>query len=48
MPTKNDYKELRIGQLYTGALQEDGTVLVSAVGAPVGTGILISSAEREK
>ena len=35
-------------QRYTGVPQDDGQVLVSVVGAPVGTGVLVSSAECEK
>ena len=39
------FKGLRLGQRYTGVGQEDDSVLVSAVGAPVGTGVVVSREE---
>lgn len=39
------YAGLRIGTRYTGVPQESGAVLVSAVGAPVGSGVQLSSDE---
>jgi hypothetical protein len=41
------YKGLRIGQRYTGIAQEQ-EILVSAVGAPAGTGVLVSTLEWMK
>jgi hypothetical protein len=35
---------LRIDTRYTGVPQEDGTVLVAVVGAPMGEGVTVSSA----
>jgi len=42
------FLNLRIGRHYTGVLQDDGLVLVSAVGSLVGTDILVTSAEWEQ
>jgi hypothetical protein len=39
---------LRIDQRYTGVPQEDGALLVAAVGAPIGTGIRVISEEWRK
>jgi hypothetical protein len=39
------YAGLRIGQRYTGIDQGDGTVLVSLVGAPAGTGVTLKAEE---
>lgn len=36
---------LRIGQRYTGVAQEDGSVLVSGVGTPAGSGVTVSAEE---
>jgi hypothetical protein len=42
------YAGLRIGERYTGVPQEDGTVLVAPVGAPMGGGVKLSSEEWAK
>jgi hypothetical protein len=39
---------LRIHQRYTGVPQDDSTVLVALVGAPMGTGVTVSSEEWDK
>jgi hypothetical protein len=39
---------LRIDTRYTGVVQEDGTVLVALIGAPMGTGVTVSSEEWGK
>ncbi|RZK30197.1 MAG: hypothetical protein EOO63_07350 [Hymenobacter sp.] len=39
------FKGLRIGQRYTGVGQDDGTVLVAAVGAALGAGVTVSEKE---
>lgn len=41
------YKGLRIGHRYTGVAQ-DQNILVSPVGAPAGTGVLVSTLEWDK
>jgi hypothetical protein len=41
------FKGLRIGQRYTGIAQED-LILVSPVGAPAGTGVLVTTLEWMK
>jgi hypothetical protein len=42
------YAGLRIGERYMGVPQEDGTVLVAPVGAPMGGGVKVSSEEWAK
>jgi hypothetical protein len=39
------YAGLRIGQRYTGTPKDNGTVLVAAIGAPVGTGVTLKAEE---
>lgn len=41
------YKGLRIGQRYTGIAQEEN-LLVAPVGAPAGSGVLVSTLEWMK
>lgn len=41
------YKGLRIGQQYRGTAQEEN-ILVAPVGAPAGSGVLVSTLEWEK
>jgi hypothetical protein len=41
------FKGLRIGKRYTGVAQEQD-ILVSAVGAPAGTGVLVTTLEWQK
>lgn len=37
------YKGLRIGQRYVGTPQEDGDIWVSAVGAPIGSAVVVTA-----
>lgn len=37
------YAGLRIGQRYTGVPQEDGSILVSGVGTPAGSGVPLTA-----
>jgi hypothetical protein len=42
------FKGLRLDTRYTGVVQDDGTVLVALVGAPMGAGVTVSSEEWAK
>jgi len=42
------FKGLRIDTRYTGVQQDDGTVVVATVGAPLGAGVKVSSEEWGK
>jgi hypothetical protein len=42
------FKGLRLDIRYIGVVQDDGTVLVAVVGAPMGMGVMVRSEEYAK